>query len=132
MEGETIAFDMMQKYVPLIMRVSIGIVLVWLGVSKFVSESFQHIVTASGVMIMEPLTLAIVLGIIELLLGVLLVIGLLTRLTAALCSLVFIGYIIVVMVWGSMMPVYLGLLGSSLALVIRGAGDMSLDQLLRA
>ncbi len=124
--------DGLQKYAEVTLRLGLGIVLVWLGILKFVSDTVSRAFADAGFTFMDPHTFAIVLGIIELLIGVMLIIGLLMRVTASFAALLFLMYIIAVMAWGSRTPVYIALFACALTLVIKGSGECSLDHLLKA
>ena len=117
----------------LVLRIGIGFVFCFFGFDKFPHSAdwviyipaglFGAIAKISGLTIQTILRIQ---GLAELVIGIHLLLGFKTRITAGV-GVVFLVLIISVLEWGHVAVRDVGLLGASLAIVFLGSGEFSLD-----
>lgn len=126
-----IDFKKYERFSPLTLRISLGILFLFFGIDKLINpNSWIGWVPRWiwGVMDIDFFILS--QGILEALIGALLVGGLFTRIVAAIASILML-LIIVSIGFNDIAIRDIGLLGASLSLILLGGGELSVDNSLR-
>lgn len=125
------SFDRLRPFVPLVLRVTIGIIFFWHGVDKF-DVGISNVEGAfDGWGVPAPGLTAPLTAVIEIVAGAALILGLGTRLAAALLALVMAGSLIFVKLEEGLLgaaELDLALLVGLLAIVAYGPGPIAADQ----
>ncbi len=121
--------DHYAKYAPFMVRLGLGAVLIWFGIDALLNPSVWSLLVPKWVLSISPLsanTFMYINGTLEILLGLLLLIGLWTRLIAGLTALLLLG-IILSLGYGDLAVRDFGLLMAALSLVLSGTGWGGVD-----
>lgn len=116
-----------QSYAPLLIRVGLGLVFVYFGIDKFLRpEVWEGWIPPFIKASVPSATFLTMSGVIEIVLGTMLIVGLLTRYAALLVAFFLVG---VLATFGAddITGRDVGLLGAALSLVLTGSGEKSLD-----
>lgn len=122
-------WDSYKKYAPFLVRIGLGLVLIWFGVDALINPGVWAALVPSWVLKILGMSanhFMFVNGIVEIILGILLLIGLYTRLVATITVLLFLG-IIYSLGYGDLAVRDFGLLLAAFSLIASGAGWGSLD-----
>lgn len=123
--------DKYEKYAGFILRVGLGFVFVYFGIWKFVSPESWATYVAPVIAKFLPfstVTLMYVMGVLETVVGVMLIIGIFTQVAALLASLQLLA-IVTTTGWSDIVVRDIGLLLASLALTLRPRCSFSADNL---
>jgi putative oxidoreductase len=118
-------------FAPLILRVVLGVILIDLGILKFKSEKPRWIATFEGLGLRPSEALVSLFGLIEIIGGIMLVIGLYTQIAALMFVVLF--AIEFYLEWTEStllkrdLVFYVLCLGISLSLLLSGAGALAFD-----
>ena len=125
-----------------LLRILLGFVFLFTGIGKLFLgmmpvDMISGILNGMGMSFIPAITFGYALGIIELVLGFMLILGLFTRIAGWVAAVLLLSFIIgVSLILGdgiagkAMMLKDLGLLGGALALAFQGSSFMSLDKML--
>jgi len=125
-----------KQYVPLVLRIGLSFVFLWFGVNQVIDPiAFQSYVpelvyTEDGLHI-DAVRVVLLNGIFEIVLGLLLIAGLFTRVTALIMGLHLIS-IIIALGYNEIAIRDVGLLCITIALVLHGPDRFSLDAKIRS
>ncbi len=117
-------WDQYSKYAPLLVRVGLGLVLTWFGIDALTNPGVWAALVPKFVLSLSHLSadqFMFVNGIAEVILGILLLVGLWTRLIAALTACLLLG-IIFTLGYGDLAVRDFGLLLAAVSLIASGAG----------
>jgi putative oxidoreductase len=124
------AYRKISAFAPLPIRIMAGIALIVHGLHKFENlQGVQGFFTSVGI----PAELALPIALLEVIGGILLIIGLLTRITSILFIIQMIGFILVVKAEGGItgeggLEVELLLMTISISLLLSGPGRISIER----
>ena len=121
--------DRYAKYAPFMVRLGLGGVLIWFGVDALLNPGVWSALVPKWILSISHLsadTFMYLNGLIEIILGLLLLIGLWTRLIASLTALLLLG-IIFNLGYGDLAVRDVGLLLGAISLICSGPGGGSLD-----
>jgi uncharacterized membrane protein YphA (DoxX/SURF4 family) len=122
-------YEAYRKYEPLILRVALGLCLLFLAYQKFTTENladtFENLYGTPG-------SFVALLGVVQLVLGLAIILGLYTRVAAGVVA-VMAAFVIVAscVLWlkhGSSFAYAFAVLGGAVVLFIQGSGAYSLDE----
>lgn len=141
-----------EKYIPLILRLGLGFIWVYMGlVPKLLYVNPEKpgmpmalsMVKSSGInsiIPIDPTTLVHLLGVVELVLGILLILGLFTRIASASTIVLMLIFMVVLSTTvmqsiltplGNLLLKDISLIAASIVLIITGGGELSVDNLIR-
>jgi len=118
-------------FAPLILRVILGVILIDLGILKYRNEKSRWIATFEGLRLKPSETLVSIFGLIEVVGGIMLVVGLYTQIAALVFVILF--AIEFYLEWSENsllkrdLVFYILCLGISLSLLLSGAGAFAFD-----
>ena len=112
----------------LVLRFSLGLIFFYQGLFVKIIQGIQDVPISSSTIAATSHTTAIMIGLFQLVFGLLLLAGLWTRFVAALCALYLTQVTMMVTITGSPATDTILLLTISLTLVILGGGDASADR----
>ncbi len=127
-------YEAYRKYEPLILRVALGLCLLFLAYQKFtienLAEMFENLY--GSLLVVDAGSFVVLLGIVQLVLGLALILGLYTRAAAGVLA-VMAAFVIIAscVLWlkhGSSFAYAFAILGGSVVLLIEGSGAYSLDE----
>ena len=116
----------MKKYSTLILRLGLGIVVLWFSINQFMNPDSWTRLVPEYISFLNPATAIYINATIELIIGILLILGLFTRIAALIFSLHLIP-IIVSLGYGPTAVRDFGLSLASLSLALSGSNYLSLD-----
>ncbi len=118
-------------FAPLILRVILGVVLIDLGILKFRSEKSRWMATFEGLRLKPAETLVSIFGLIEIVGGMMLVVGLYTQIAALMFVVLFAIEFYLEWTEASILKrdlvFYILCFGISLSLLLSGAGALAFD-----
>ncbi|MEK6963759.1 MAG: DoxX family membrane protein [Nanoarchaeota archaeon] len=119
-------WDKYAKYAPFLVRLGLGLVLVWFGIDALLNPGVWSTLVPKWILSLSGLsadTFMYFNGVIEIILGLLLLVGLWARLIAALTACLLLG-IIFTLGYGDLAVRDMGLLFGAISLVLSGAGPI--------
>jgi uncharacterized membrane protein YphA (DoxX/SURF4 family) len=122
---------MNKEYVPLILRIGLGIPFFWFGIDKFFNPIFWARFIPEYMKSLIPISINSFMylqGTIEVLVGIFLIIGLFTRITSYLSSIILI-VVIISVGFNNISLRDVGLLSISISLIYLNSGKLSIDNL---
>ncbi|MBI2667180.1 DoxX family protein [Candidatus Woesearchaeota archaeon] len=117
------------KYTQLILRIGLGVVFFWFGIDKFINTEFWIGFVPDSIKNILPINLILFMylqGIIESLIGILILIGFYTKIASFFAALILIGIIFFLGISDITIRDF-GLLSIAVSLIFAGAGNLSLD-----
>ena len=116
-----------KKHAPSILRIGISLVFIWFGVSQLINPgNFLGYVPGWSLNIMSPLLTIMLNSIYEIIFGILMLLGLFTRLSALLLSIKLL-IIILPTGYNDIAVRDFGLLISAVSVVLNGPDQLSID-----
>ena len=134
---------MMKSMGNFLLRILLGFVFLFTGVGKLFlgmipADMISGILNGMGMSFIPAMAFGYALGVIELIVGLMLILGLFTKITAWVAAVLLLSFIIGVSIilgdgiaGSAMMFKDLGLLGGALALAFQGSSFMSMDTFLK-
>jgi putative oxidoreductase len=127
-------YEACRKYEPLILRIFLGLTLLLLGYQKFtienLADTFENLY--GSLMVINAESFVTVLGVVQVVLGLAIILGLYTRVAAALLALMAVVTIILTCVLffrhGAEFAYAFAVAGGAAVLFIEGSGAWSLDE----
>lgn len=116
-----------RSYAPVVVRIGTGLVVLWFGVNQLLHPELFHGYIPSWFTLLSAPTLLMVNGLFEVVIGVCLLLGLLTRVAAGLHALHLLG-IIVALGYGDIAVRDVGLLFAAVAVALHGPDQWCLDR----
>jgi putative oxidoreductase len=119
------------QFAPLILRVVLGVILIDLGILKFKSEKSRWIATFEGLRLRPSESLVSFFGLVEIIGGLMLVVGIYTQIAALIFVVMFAIEFYIEWIEANVLKrdlvFYILCLAISLSLLITGAGKLAFD-----